>query len=349
MSIRVLLVDDSEFFTEELSQLFRGEGEFEVVGTAGDGLAALHVAEDLEPDLITLDVRMPVMDGVTTLKQIMTCRPVPTVMVSALTTGDSHLTFECLRYGAVDFVAKPSGDGPGTLVEQKDDIVAIARRAAEVDRRFLKYHRLRPVPPGTKALPEQTPRRMLAVAAGRGGLMSVLGLLNRLTPPGDAAVVVSVDLPPSVVESFSLYLSRFSPWEISSATPDTPLLWGRAFLVPTSSPLILVQEDGKTYLRPFKAPPGTEREHLMAALLRSVAEDFGERGLAVLLPGASRGALAGLNSVREAGGSTFAQSPSSSPVSGILSEAQTRDVVDHLADIATLSARLSNELLLEQA
>ena len=172
--------------------------------------------------------------------------------------------------------------------------------------------------------------------------MSVLELLNRVRPKGDAVAIVSLNLMPSVVESFSLYVSRFSAWEVTSAAPENPLLASRAYLVPTSSPLLLVQEDGRTFLRPFKAPPGTSREHLLAAFLRSAAEDFGERGRAVLLPGASRGALAGLDSVGGAGGRIFVQSPESSHDPDFLSEAQS--MASHFADVATLSRSLSSEL-----
>ena len=345
MDIRVLVVDDSEFFTEELSHLLRREGGFEIAGKAGNGLAALELADALRPDLVTLDVRMPIMDGVTTLRHIMIRRPVATVMISSFTTEESHLTFECLRYGAVDFVTKPSGSGPKTLNEQKKELADTLRRAASVPPQFLRYFRMQKRKEGPRELSPRPPRQVLVVMAGRSGLMGVAELLHRIPPGMEMSVIVSLDLPPAVVESFSLYLARFSTLAITAARADIALEAAKAYLVPTSGPYLMVKENGFPHLRTFKAPAGASKENLLEALYKSVAEDFEDRALGILFSGGAKGALAGLAAILDNGGTTFAQSPESASDPECLASARQRNLASHVGGVDTLTRKLFTELL----
>ncbi len=345
MRTRVLIVDDSELFTAELGRLLAAADGFEVAGTAPHGLAALELAEALRPDLVTLDVRMPVMDGVTTLKHLMTRRPVAAVMLSAWTTEESHLTFECLRYGAVDFMAKPSTAGAAPLAERREEIAAGLRRAAGVTPPCLKYCRIRPMRTPPRA-PEQRPaRQVVLVHAGRGGLTAVLKLVSRLPAGLDAGVVVALDLPPVVVESFALYLARFCPQAIAAPTAGAELRAGAVFLIPASRPHLVVREEGIAYLRTFTAPAEVPEERLLEALFNSVAEEFGDQALAVLLAGAGRGALPGLQRILEARGATLVQAPASALDPELLAAAVQGRLATQVGELGSLVGNLFTELL----
>ncbi|MCP4654089.1 MAG: chemotaxis protein CheB [bacterium] len=345
MRTRVLIVDDSELFIAELGRLLAAADGFEVVGTAPHGLAALELAEALRPDLVTLDVRMPVMDGVTTLKHLMTRRPVATVMLSAWTTEESHLTFECLRYGAVDFMAKPSGAGAASLAERREQIAAGLRRAAGVTPPCLKFCRVRPIRTPPRAPENRPARQVVLVNAGRGGLTAVLKLVSRIPGGLDAGFVVALDLPPVVVESFALYLARFCPQAIVAPAEGTVLQAGAVFLVSASRPHLVVREEGIAHLRSFAAPAEVLEERLLEALFNSVAEDFRDQALAVLLAGAGPGALQGLQRILEARGTTLVQAPAAAPDPELLAAAVQGKLATQVGEPESLAGNLFTELL----
>jgi two-component system chemotaxis response regulator CheB len=346
MTIRALLVDDSEFFLKQLDSVLRVAGGFETVATASNGLEALELAEALRPDLVTLDVRMPVMDGVTTLRHLMTTRPVPAVMVSSFTKDDSHLTFECLRHGAVDFVAKPRRQITDASTTAGRGIADVLRRAAGVNQSLLKYCRLRRkrVNGGSDLRPGQA-RRVILVDAGRSGLAPLLELLNRLPASNGACVIVSLDLPKRVVESFSLYLARFSSFVPSRSNANHRLLAGTAILVSSSESFLVVQEGQASYLRGFQAPDGASRERLVEAYFLSVAEIFGDNAVAILLSGTPPDTLAGLAKLVEAGGTVLVQSPNSAIEPHALRMACRQRLASRCDDIGRLTDGFYSELL----
>jgi two-component system chemotaxis response regulator CheB len=322
---------------------------FEVVGTAEHGLAAVDLAEALRPDLITLDVLMPVMNGLKALKHIMVRRPVATVMISALTQDDSHLAFDCLRCGAMDLVPKPTGDGPRAISGARRLIVERLRRAASLEAPPPQYCRLRPrsdsgngrVSRGKGA----SLQRLLVMSGGRTGLAALLRLINSLPSDLNAAVLVSLDTTKEVVDSFARYLQRYTPLLVQSAWRDQQLRPNRVYLAAASSPwLVLDDDDDGCLLRGFDPPSGAKSQALHRALFVSVAENLGDRAAAVLLSGAPRGVLDGLEELSSAGAGCLAQ-PAAAALDGqVLVEAERRRLVHMAPDLSSLCEAVAREL-----
>ncbi len=338
MSARVLLVDDSPLVLDELSRMVTGDLGLEIAGTATHGLAAVDLAVALRPDLVSLDVQMPVMNGLSVLKHIMTRRPVATVMVSSFTHEDSHLTFDCLRCGAFDFVTKPSpGTQPG-LAAQKSVIVArIGRAAAAATRPWycrLRKRQFTPLSPGARA------RRLIVISGGRSSMAAVLKLVNQLPPGLETATIISLDVASNVVDSFAHYLARFASSPVHSMAGDTPLKAGLILLVPSRRPVSVVSRADGPSLESFEPSADAAAESVHTALFASVAEVIGKRTAGVLLSGAPPGSLAGLDRVRSAGGTAFAQSPDTALAPEGPEQARRTGLASRVADPGPLARQL---------
>ncbi len=358
MTKRVLLVDDSDFVLAKLRPVVEAGGELEVVATAGHGLAALEMAQALRPDLVTLDVRMPVMDGVTCLKHLMVRRPVPVVMISAFTTADSHLTFDCLRFGAVDFLTKPrAGEvanlhlspSGGTLEQGQEEIRLRLQRAATVDRRRIRFRRLAlkdgSPPVGTSK--SRPPTGLLVLSGGRSGLAEILSLVNVVPLELGLGVVIDLEQSAPVVESFGGYLSRFSAYRVCLNERPRPLRAGEIRLFSSEDPHLLVDDGDGAALHRVPADAASSRERsgrLVESLFESVAEVSGSRSFGVLVSGAEQGAVDGLGHLVQAGGLAFVQNPGSAPAHSALDSALGRADASKIDDPAGWAALLANRL-----
>ncbi len=377
MSKRALLVDDSDFVLAKLRSVVEADGELEVVATAGHGLAALEMAQALRPDLVTLDVRMPVMDGITCLKHLMVRRPVPVVMISAFTTADSHMAFDCLRFGAVDFVTKPrAGQGgdpasapPGAMLEQgQDEIRLRLQRAANIDRTHIRFRRLAfndgsaaSHRSNSKATSDCLPAGLLVLSGGRSGLAEILSLVNVVPLELGLCVVIGLEQPVPVVESFAAYLSRFSACRVcqyeetltgapTGEISTCALRAGEIRLFSTEDPHLLVDDGTGAALHRVPAQAGRSAAsgrragRLVEALFESVAEVYGSRSFGVLVSGAKQGAVRGLGHLVRAGGLAFVQDPGSAPAHSALGSALSQPQVSEVGNahgwVAIMAGRL---------
>ncbi len=311
MNTRVLLVDDSPFVLEELSRILTEAEGFQIAGTAHHGLSALEVFDGRRPDLVSLDVQMPVMNGLQTLKHLMTRVPVPVVMVSALTAEDDPLTFESLRLGAVDFVEKPGGGRPGTLSEQKQLIVDRFRRAARIQKSRLRVCSLRRPPLLSTRRRAATPSGVIAASVGRAGLSPILKFLNGFPSGLGLALVFVFDLRIETLQSLARYLERFSALQFACPRDTVRLEPEAVFLVSGLTPALLIEERGEIRLQQFSSPARARKERFIEMFFASCAEIFASRTHALLFSGTLPGALYGCQRVREKGGRVFCQAPSS--------------------------------------
>jgi two-component system chemotaxis response regulator CheB len=332
MPTRVLLVDDSPFILEELTRILREAGGFEIVGTAAHGVAALELFAAKRPDLVSLDVQMPVMNGLQTLRHLMTRVPVPVIMVSALTAEDSPLTFESLRLGAVDFVEKPGGDQTASLAQQKQMIVERFRRAATVQQKRLRFCALRRPPLHGSRRERSHPSCLIAASAGRAGLAPVLRFLNGFPYGLGVAMVFAFDLRSSAIQALARYLEKFSALKMVAAEETVKVEAGSVYLVSSLSPALLVEDRGEIFLRRFAAPPRSASDRFVEMLFTSAAELFSERCVGVLFSGALPGALYGIEKISAARGRVLCQSPESALEPSVLQRALDRGIVDRSAD-----------------
>jgi len=306
--VRVLIVDDSPLMCRVLQELLTSDKRIAVVGVAHDGEQALRKIDELKPDLITLDVNMPVMDGGTALKHIMIKNPCPIVIVSKLGSKPPADIFDFLRLGAVDFISKPKKSEE--MADQRRQLIERIMMAAEV--RIGNFKRVKPPKVHPKAkdpLQDQKPCELLAVVSSSvGGYPELIKLMSFLPGKGNACLIVLQSMPLEFLIPFSDYLDTISGFSVLPIQGNVPLLAGRCYVGTNDLSLgitlkegrpFLRLEDGRSSLYPGKSP--------FDLLLCSMADTFPGRILTVLLSGADVGDLDGLQAIKQRSGRIIVQ------------------------------------------
>jgi two-component system chemotaxis response regulator CheB len=328
MAIRVLIVDDSALVRKLLTEILAAAPDIEVVGTAADPYAARERIKHLNPDVITLDVEMPRMDGITFLENLMRLRPMPVVMVSSLTQQGADVTLRALELGAVDFVAKPKIDVAGTLSDYADELIEKVKVAAvaRINTRAKESRAPRVVDPRHSAdavLPASSPRRVLqtteriiAVGSSTGGTEAIRELLAGL-PPDAPAIVISQHIPAAFSKPFADRMDRSSAMAVCQAQDGQYILPGHVYIAPGDRHL-LVERDGARYrCRLSDGLPVNRHRPSVDVMFRSVAQNVGPNALGVILTGMGDDGARGLKEMLDAGANTIAQDEASSVVWGM--------------------------------
>lgn len=326
--LRVLIVDDSPMMRKILSSMLTTSNQVKVVGVASNGKEAISLIDELSPDLVTLDVNMPVMDGTSTIKHIMIKKPCPVVITSNPGDGSSKTIFNFLELGAVDFMSKPTKN-QDILVQQQKIIERVKIAATATVKNF----RITRVPKPTAGNLTVTPagmacHRLVIVISGPGGHPEQMRLLSGLVSAMgavDGSVVALQSLPPSFRETFARYLIERCGCPASPIDQEMPLSAGQCYVGIHGCPLV-VRMDGQ---QPFIAPAAPENEAAhVDRILSTAASVFRDRLTVVLLSGANTGDQSGLRVVREHGGRVIIRKRSSAMVAAPLDQ-----VVEHgLAD-----------------
>jgi two-component system chemotaxis response regulator CheB len=326
--IRVLVVDDSALVRKLLSEMLAGDPEIEVVGTASDPYVARERIKQLNPDVITLDVEMPRMDGITFLENLMRLRPTPVVMVSSLTQRGADITLRALELGAIDFVAKPKIDVAGTLSTYADELIGKVKVAARarVNARPSAPKALANIEPRRSAdavLPPissrnvlRTTERIIAIGASTGGTEAIREVLSRL-PPDAPAIVISQHIPAAFSKPFAERMNRISQMSVCEAQDGQQILPGHVYIAPGDRHL-LVERDGARYRCRLSDGPHVNRHRpSVDVMFRSVAQNVGPNAIGVILTGMGEDGARGLKEMSEAGAPTVAQDESTSVVWGM--------------------------------
>lgn len=320
--IKALIVDDSSLIRSLLTRILSAEPDIEVVGAAHDPYDARDKIKALHPDVLTLDVEMPRMDGLTFLKNLMRLRPMPVVMLSSLTSEGAETTLEALAIGAVDFLQKPDGDLARDLPAYAAEIVEKVRSAA--------YCRVRAVTAAKAELEEhparlavsglRMPRALIAVGASTGGTEAIKVLAHGL--PADAPpLVVSQHLPASFSASFARHVDMAGTMRAKLAEDGEPLVAGTIHIAPGDRHLTLVRRGEGYAIRLDDGPPVNRHKPSVDVMFRSVADVAGADALGVLLTGMGADGALGLKAMRDAGATTLAQDEATSVVWGMPGEA----------------------------
>lgn len=311
---RILVVDDSPLMCKVLTRLLSEDPTLQVVGQALNGRDAIEALSKTPCDVCTLDVHMPGMSGLSALKHIMIRSPVPTLMVSAFTSEGSKVTFEALRYGAVDFFQKPSQEKEEDLDAQKAILKDRVKRAARVQVKAARYLRLRQVTglintqSSTEDRSLETPDGIIVVSASTGGYASLLSLLPLLSSP-PKPVVVFMRVQPEHIRAFVNYLGAYVPFNIKVAEDQGVLRNGVIYFINSDDAASLDQEGANLLLRVTPRPKLSEMESGLDLFLYSASEHFGRNVLAVFLSGDSTDGLSGAKEVLRLEGKVLAQSP----------------------------------------
>ena len=339
--IRVLVVDDSALMRLLLSELISSQPDMEVVGLARDPYIAREMIRSHEPDVITLDVEMPRMDGLKFLENLMRLRPLPVLMVSTLTEVGSEIGLRALELGAVDFVAKPKIDIAHSFGDYAEEIADKIRAAAQA--RIPRRARTPQLPLEAVGGVLGSSASLIAIGASTGGTEAIRSVLAMM-PPNAPGMVITQHMPAGFTKSFAARLDSLSRVRVKEAEDNERMLPGHAYIAPGHSHL-QVQRLGASYLlRLSQSEPVNRHRPSVDVLFRSVAEHAGAAALGVILTGMGKDGAQGLLEMRRAGAYTLAQDEASCVVYGMPKEAVALGGVDEVAAIEDIPALLLQHL-----
>jgi two-component system, chemotaxis family, protein-glutamate methylesterase/glutaminase len=339
--IRVLIVDDSRMIRDVLTDILKEQPDIQVVGAAADAFEARDMIRDLKPDVITLDVEMPKMNGLEFLDKLMRARPTPVVMISSATERGSEVTFRALELGAVDFVTKPRlGD---ETPEDYGNVIADKIRAARSAR--LKQPRRadpndtasmpaviakKPVPRGIK-----TSEKLIAVGASTGGTEAIREFLAGMTPDCPGIVIVQ-HMPENFTRMFAERLNGLCQITVKEAEHNDPILPGHAYIAPGGKHLWVKRDEGQLLAKLSTEPPMNLHRPSVDFLFMSVAKFVAADTVGVLMTGMGKDGARGMLEMKNKGAYTIAQDEASSVIFGMPREAIELGAVDEVVTLTRI-------------
>lgn len=317
--IRVLVVDDSALMRKLIPAILARDSSIEVVGTAMDGAFALKKIEELQPDVVTLDLEMPRMDGMEMLRLIMKRAPLPIILFSTHSKEGGYATLKALALGAVDFLQKPKDAATGHLEEIADQLIAkikVAKRAAK--RKLPPVTVVEELSRVTKgARPTLPPRRIIAVGISTGGPNALQYMLSQIPSDFLSTIVVVQHMPEGFTEMFARRLDECCALEVHEARSGDLLIAGRVLICPGNRHIMVRRMPRGDMVVLSDGPPVNGHRPSADVLFHSVAQEFGLTAVGVLMTGMGEDGAEGLGAIKSAGGMTIAQSEESCVVSGM--------------------------------
>jgi two-component system chemotaxis response regulator CheB len=346
--IKVVVVDDSALIRSLLAEIINRAPDMICVGTANDPLVAREMIRELNPDVITLDVEMPRMDGIEFLGRLMRLRPMPVVMISTLTQQGADVTLKALELGAVDFVAKPRIGLAAGVRELADQIVEKIRVAASASvRRISEPSAL--ASPQMSALPASPPlgrvstEKLICIGASTGGTEAVKVVLSSL--PADApAVAITQHMPPGFTSSFSKRLNQLCRITVKEASHGERLLPGHAYIAPGGLQF-RIERSGANYVAVVEdAEPVNRHKPSVDVLFSSAAKVVGPNAIGIMLTGMGGDGARAMRDMREAGSYNYVQDEASCVVFGMPREAIAHGAAHEVLPLTQIAPQLLDRL-----
>ena len=335
--IKVLVVDDSAVVRQVLQNVLRSDPEIEVVGVAADPYVARDMIVALKPDVITLDIEMPRMDGITFLHKLMKHYPIPVIIVSSLTPAGSRMAMEALAVGAIDVMCKPGaaytvGDMAGELTEK-------VKAAAAVD--VARSARLAALTSCGQPLPalSKTTHMVVAIGASTGGTVALEAIL-RVMPPNSPGIVITLHMPEYVTKSFAMRLYDLSPLAVREAETGDSVVAGVALIAPGGKHLLLRRSGARYFVEVKEGPLVNRHRPSVDVMFRSVAQVAGRNAIGVILTGMGGDGAKGLLAMRNAGAATIGQDEASCVVYGMPKVAFDLGAVEEQASLDDVPRRI---------
>src|SRR6266702_1067604 len=342
--VRVLVVDDSALMRKLIPNILARDPMIDVVGTAMDGAFALKKIEELRPDVVTLDLEMPRMDGMETLRLIMRRAPLPVIMVSTHSKEGAYATFKALALGAIDFVAKPKEASSGHLdaiATQLIEKIKVAKRAAggSIGTPAIA-ETIQPVKKNARVA--SPPHRIIAIGVSTGGPNALQFVLSQIPAAFTGSLLIVQHMPEGFTEMFARRLDEFCELEVQEAKSGDLLLAGRALICPGNRHMMVRRMSrGDMAVLSDSAPVNGHRPSV-DVLFHSVSQEFGPMSVGVLMTGMGEDGAEGLGAIKAAGGMTIAQSEDSCVVSGMPRAAILKGYADKGHPLEGLGAFLAN-------
>lgn len=314
--VRVLIVDDSALIRKLLTELLSSDPEIEVLGAAQDPYVAREKIKQLNPDVITLDIEMPRMDGLEFLRRLMALRPMPVVMVSSLTQQGADATLQALEMGAVDYVAKPTQDLQHGLEEKRKELAAKVKAAARARVRAKSSHSERPRAVLQTGAGYSSTEMIVAIGASTGGVEALTEVITAL-PAASPAVVVTQHMPASFTSTFARRLNGISAVNVAEAIDNARILPGHVYLAPGDQHLRIARSGANYVCKVGGQERITGHCPSVDVLFDSVSTAVGKNAIGIILTGMGKDGAKGLLAMREAGAATLGQDEATSVVYGM--------------------------------
>jgi len=331
VTIDVLVVDDSPLMRRIITSLLESDPRIRVVSTAADGYEAVEKVESIRPDVVTLDIKMPRMDGLEALQRIMQRAPTPVVMLSGV--KEAAAAVRALELGAIEFVAKPSGTVSIDLYKVRDELISKVKLATLVNLDRAVATKTGPLVPFLPSSPPMGGKEggrpwMLAIGASTGGPCALHKLLSRLPADLPASVLIVQHMPAGFTASFAKRLDQHSPLHVEEARDGQAVTTGAAYVAPGGIHMAVAEEHGRPVICLQDTPPVNSVRPSADVLMASVARVSGPRCMGVVLTGMGTDGAEGLAQIKSAGGLTLAQDKETSTIFGMPKAAIERGVVD---------------------
>ena len=340
--IKVLIVDDATFMVKAIREILESDPDIEVVGAAKNGVECLKKIKELRPDVVTLDVDMPILDGIKTVRHIMIESPVPVVMLSSLSEhGD--ITFEAIRLGVVDFLPKPSGAISHDIHDVRQHIIDRVKIATSVTMK--NVHRVKLNGHDSQnGIHErygyQALDYIVAIGTTLGGPNTVINLMTKLSPTLPVAVVVVQEIAPRILPAFAKQFSEQTSWRVEAAEPGKILEQGVCYICSNEEPVKVERNsDNEICLVSH-----SEKQHPLNALFNTAADIFGGNTIGVLLTGIGDDGTDGFSAIRSNSGVTIAQSTNTCVYPNLTQCAIEKGNVDFVVDGNAIAWKIESVL-----
>lgn len=340
--IKALIVDDALFMRKAISEILNSDDQLQVVGTARDGLDGLDKIKELQPDVITLDIDMPRMDGLAAIRHIMIESPVPVVVLSSL-FSDGAVTFEALRLGVVDFVPKPSGAASEDMDRSRRQIIDRVKIASGVNFENIRRVRLQPnQPPASETTNpnDNGASHLIALGTNLSGPNTVIRLLTRLSPTLSTAMVVVQEIAPPILPAFVQQFNEYVPWDIQVAQEGQVIEKGGCYICSNEQSLhIETNEDNQKVLR-----LNDTVDQPLNTLFNSAAQNYQSNAVGVMLTGLGDDGAEGFVDIQAQGGMTIAQDMQCCVYPNLTQNAIDKGAVTKVVDETTLPDTIESSI-----
>ncbi len=355
MTIKVLVVDDSAVMRSLLASIINSAADLEVVGMADNPYQARELIKSLNPDVLTLDIEMPLMNGIEFLARLMRLRPMPVVMISSLTERGSAIALQALELGAVDFLGKPKAQTDAELADYAEDVCDKLRAAYSTRHRFVPTPAAaraaslaaRPAPAG-RLSNDILKKHLIAIGASTGGTEAIKQVLMDL-PEDSPGVLIVQHMPEGFTKSFAKRLDSVSRLTVVEAQGDERILPGHAYLAPGSAHLLVRKVSGGWQTELSHGDPVNRHRPAVDVLFDSVEREARQQAIGVILTGMGKDGAQGLLRMRQAGAWTIGQDQESCVIYGMPREAVQVAAVAEVAPLNEIGERIQARLrLLDQ-
>ena len=347
MKIKVLVIDDSALIRSLLTEIIHQQTDMEVVGVAPDPIVARELIKKLNPDVLTLDVEMPKMDGLDFLEKLMRLRPMPVVMVSTLTERGSEITLRALELGATDFVTKPKVSISNGILEYSELITDKIRTAAKAKIANIQVR--------TKSAAEDTSlnllknplissEKLLIIGASTGGTEAIKSFLMQM-PSDCPGILITQHMPAGFTKSFANRLDSLCKISVKEAVDGERVLPGHAYIAPGDQHLLLAKSGANYVTKLSNAEPVNRHKPSVDVLFDSAAMFAGKNATGVILTGMGKDGALGMRHMKEAGSYNFSQDEASCVVFGMPKEAIAQGGVHEIASLQQLPSLVLNHLM----